>query len=508
MSETAGAAELGNNKMTTPNTNIRTLSEVELRTQCHLVKADMPISHVETRRRLIDLAWKEFQHQNALIIATLPASDGEIHYNLHRDLYLLYTDTMLMLSSIEQKQSSDTNKPLDADGTPTTEAMVVESGQSKQKTKKQPKRKLTPPIDPIEAECNSIPTKWHMFDGDVGFWPTFHNAFNENVVWAAISDTAKLRLLERTLDAEARDEYFTLADIYKGNFQSIYQGLVNKYNKFHDVVQRWIQSMQNIPESSTDTPESIGVLSATIARALTQFRLILTPDELNTWETVYMHLGLAKLDEQNAAEWRVELRTRDHDIHDFLEFLEERQNALRNAVVEWPEPKRDVQAPQPNQAETVSVTIQQAETATPAPQANQIQKQTAVVDSTKQSRGDSIAPLCRLCKPQRHPLIRCFIFVGWVIEQRVDYIARIGWCEGCLRPPHAKGEVCQQLECLYCPGKFHNSLLCPRIEYNKLYGKEPLRPHPTRKVKSAISQTKPHTTQKYNRRRRSSDESA
>lgn len=90
--------------------------------------------------------------------------------------------------------------------------------------------------------------------------------------------------------------------------------------------------------------------------------------------------------------------------------------------------------------------------------------------SSPASRGRSSADLrmeetspiiiCSYCD-QFHAIYRCRGFLRLSLERRKECVSKFALCESCLQPGHHTNQ-CSRSCCQKCPGKKHNSTLCPK----------------------------------------------
>lgn len=285
--------------------------------------------------------------------------------------------------------------------------------------------------------------KLPMFDGDYSKWNEWR-AIYESLVHNlnALSDAEKFHRLKRSLSGSA-ERVLGGWQITGDNYQPAYNSLIEAFDNSYRIIMAHLDELTSLERSQTETNVSLRTLVDTTNRVLRQLRVIGCPVE--HWDHFVVHGLITKMAPRTIQAWED-----SHDIRamptaeNVLKFLDRRARAIINV----------------EQASTSKENRNQSNQSTGRRTQAQNQRTSANVVRSESTNDNGLK--CHNCS-QPHPMYRCQKFKAMNLNQRRDRTRELQLCFNCFKPNHsAKSLSCQFGDCKQCPGKRHNSLLCPK----------------------------------------------
>lgn len=289
----------------------------------------------------------------------------------------------------------------------------------------------------IRLERIKLPT----FDGDYSKWNEW-KAIYESLVHDlnVLSNTEKFHRLKRSLSGSA-ERVLGGWQITAENYQPAYNLLIEAFDNPYRIIMAHLDELTNLERNKTETGESLRTLIDTTNRVLRQLRVLGCPVE--HWDHFIVHGLISRMSPRTLQAWE----TSNHQdirampaMDDVLKFLERRARAINNM----------------DQTSTSNDNRNQSK------QENGNKSKGFKPSANRNDSNSNGAIKCHNCGLP-HPMYRCQKFKSLNLNQRRDRTRELQVCFNCFKPTHsANSQSCQFGECKNCPGKRHNSLLCPK----------------------------------------------
>lgn len=283
------------------------------------------------------------------------------------------------------------------------------------------------------------PMKLENFSGNYRQWSEWRALFDSLIHNnERLSSTQKFHYMKRSLTGAA-ERVLSGWQITGENYGEAYNTLVNIYENRYRIIMAHLEELMQLEPCRTESIESIRKLIDTTHRVLRQLTVMECP--VQHWDNFMVYMLISRMAPKTLEAWEI-----SQDLHnmppvgDVLNFLERRSRGIIN-----------VQKSQPNSNNGAT------ERSNNTRYTNTKAKPTGSYQSANTS-----ALNCYNCK-QPHPMHRCQRFNNLSLEERRNRVRELKLCFNCFKPTHNSNSLsCQFGDCGRCPGKRHNSLLCPK----------------------------------------------
>ena len=393
---------------------------------------NMELPMVKERIRLLDANFERFNNEHMAVVENLVMpEDLAVHNDYAAEVEQLYITAMYKL-----KERLAALEP---------EPMVREP--ERQERPEQMNLQIGNP-QPVVGGANEIrlePIKLEKFGGEYSKWSEWRAMYDSLVhTNESLSTTQKFHYLKKSLGDDA-GRVLSGWQVTGENYEQAYHTLVNVFQNGYRIIMAHLDELMKLEQSKSESVENVRKLIDTTNRVLRQLRVVGCPVE--HWDHMIVYVLIARMAPRTLQAWETSQDLREMPtMADVLEFLERRSRGIINL--------------QQNQ---------------PSGSGNQEQKNNKSNSSaqngakSKQQKWKSGATnenelSCHNCK-QPHPMHRCSQFRNMTLNQRRDRVRELRVCFNCFKPTHsANSQSCQFGECKHCPGKRHNTLLCPKVQ--------------------------------------------
>lgn len=298
---------------------------------------------------------------------------------------------------------------------------------------------------PAAADIRLEPMKLESFSGNYQKWSEWR-AMYDSLIHAndRISFTQKFHYLKRGLTGSA-ERVLSGWQVTGENYDQAYNTLVNIFDNKYRIIMAHLDKLMQLERSTFESVENIRKLIDTTNRIMRQLSVMNCPVE--HWDHMMVYVLIARMAPRTLEAWETSRDLREMPpLDEVLNFLERRSRGIINLSQSQPStPNNNGPNERSNGAKYTGSKPKQG--------ANNTYK--------SDSNGDG-AISCHNCG-NPHPMYRCQKFQALTLNQRRDRARDLHLCFNCLKPTHsANSRSCQFGDCKKCPGKRHNSLLCPR----------------------------------------------
>lgn len=293
-------------------------------------------------------------------------------------------------------------------------------------------------------ELRLEPMKLEMFSGNYRKWSEwramYDSLIHEN---ERITQTQKFHYLKRSLTGSA-ERVLSGWQITGENYDQAYNTLINVFENNYRIIIAHLEELMQLEQSKYETIESMRKLIDTTNRVLRQLSVTNCP--VDQWNHIMVYIVIARMAPKTLEVWETSQDLREMPLlENVLNFIERRSRGIIN-----------LQNSQPSTANNG------------ANERNNSAKYTGTKPKTTNSSpsAKSFSLDCYNCK-QPHPMHRCKRFENMSLSERRDRVRELSLCFNCFKPTHnSQSKSCQFGDCARCPGKRHNSLLCPKAVRN------------------------------------------
>lgn len=299
---------------------------------------------------------------------------------------------------------------------------------------------------PMQAnELRLEPMKLENFSGNYRQWSEWRALFdglihnNER-----LSSTQKFHYMKRALTGAA-ERILSGWQITGENYDEAYNMLVNVYENRYRIVMAHLEELMQLEPCKTENVESIRKLIDTTHRVLRQLNVLNCPVE--HWDNIMTYVLISRMAPRTLEAWETTQDLRDMPaVNDVLNFLERRFRGITN-----------FQKSQPSTSTNGATD-----------RLNNNLKYTGTKPKPQTQSANSSQLICYNCR-QPHPMHRYPRFHNLSLDERRNRVRDLKLCFNCFKPSHSANSLsCQYGECRQCPGKRHNSLLCPKFTQRRV----------------------------------------
>lgn len=325
---------------------------------------------------------------------------------------------------------------------------TVERMQNKIEQFEHDRRPAVNPGNPIQNEppnmaANDLrlePMKLENFSGNYRQWSEWRALYDSLIHNnERLSATQKFHYMKRSLIGSA-ERVLSGWQITGDSYNEAYNTLVNVYDNRYRIVMSHLEEIMQLESCKMETIEGIRKLIDTTHRVLRQLNVMACP--VQKWDNVIAFLFISRMAPRTLEAWETTQDLRDMPIfEDILKFLERRSRGILNLQKSQPGTSNNGSTERSNHSKQNN---------------NRFKQQNPYPSASTTSLS------CHNCQ-QPHPMHRCKRFSNLSLEERRNRVRELKLCFNCFKPTHTSNSLsCQFGECSRCPGKKHNSLLCPK----------------------------------------------
>lgn len=310
-------------------------------------------------------------------------------------------------------------------------------------------RQNRPRAEPINNERNEPPVmnvnelrlepmKLEIFSGNYRKWSEWRAMYDSLIhTNERITATQKFHYLKRSLSGSA-ERVLSGWQITGENYDQAYNTLINVFENNYRIIIAHLEELMQLEQSKFETLESIRKLIDTVNRVLRQLSVTNCPVE--HWNHIMVYIVIPRMAPRTLEVWETTQDLREMPLlENVLNFLERRSRGIIN-----------LQNSQPSTSNSG------------ANERNNGAKNTGTKPKQLNSQANKNGLSCYHCQ-QPHPMHRCKKFESLQLNERRDRVRELSLCFNCFKPTHnSNSKSCQFGDCGKCPGKRHNSLLCPK----------------------------------------------
>lgn len=311
-----------------------------------------------------------------------------------------------------------------------------------------------------------------IFSGDYTNWTSWRSEFVNKVKNTNLPVDAKIDILYRSLDGEARLKAGDTVRRDLDDFNRIWARLESRYDNKYQIICEHIIGLFELPRMAQETPGTIRFLIDKIDQELRSLRRFGYDTE--SWCPLMAVLLIMRMDESTRTIWEMEHTPNEAPtLQAVLNFLEKRLMALRNLslsfsrglAVATPEPSRQDNYSRSDQSAGPISQYRNATAGSKAVKSNKDNRTHPYANSNQQTPNKQafICPRCIL----PHFMWYCKRFRSWNLAKRIDKVAEWGLCPCCLISEHLAAN-CPSKGCSRCENAKHNNMLCPKALVYKL----------------------------------------
>lgn len=295
-------------------------------------------------------------------------------------------------------------------------------------------------------ELRLEPMKLENFSGNYRQWSEWRALYDSLIHNnERLSSTQKFHYMKRSLTGSA-ERVLSGWQITGENYDEAYNTLVNAYENRYRIVMAHLEEIMQLESCRSESIENIRKLIDTTNRVLRQLNVMACP--VNQWDNIIVHILISRMAPRTLEAWETTQDLRDMpSVEDVLRFLERRSRGMGNLQQNQPSTSSSGATERSNNTKYTGTKP----------------KQTAPYQSSSSSSLN-----CYNCR-QPHPMHRCQQFQNLSLEERRNRVRDLKLCFNCFKPTHSANSLsCQYGECGRCPGKKHNSLLCPKATHRQV----------------------------------------
>ncbi|XP_058822232.1 uncharacterized protein LOC131683878 [Topomyia yanbarensis] len=281
------------------------------------------------------------------------------------------------------------------------------------------------------------------FSGDYMDWLAFHDTFLALIHSNPdLPEIQKFHYLRAAVKGEASQVIESIG-ICSANYTLAWQALVNRYANEYLLKKRHLQAIVDIPSMKRETAASLHALVDEFERHVKTLKQLKEPTD--SWSTMLEHLVCIRLHEETLKAWEDHASTiKEPSYANLVEFLQRRMRVL----------------------ESISVNIQQSGSSHSYPLDAFDSRISTHVSTSVAMEGASV--MCPVCD-QPHPLLKCYKFSSFSLQDRLNLVNTRRLCSNCLRDNHFMRRCPSKFNCRTCQ-KRHHTMLHPGFMDNGIHG--------------------------------------
>lgn len=305
------------------------------------------------------------------------------------------------------------------------------------------------------------------FSGDYTAWTAWRSEFVNKVKDTALPVDAKIDILFRSLNGDARLRAGDTERRDLEDFDRIWARLEERYDNKYQIIFEHIMTLFNLPIMNKSSPTTIRFLIDSVDQELRSLRRFGYDTE--SWSPMMAVLLIMRMDQNTRTIWEMEHTPNDPpDLETVHKFLEKRLMAVRNLSL----------------ADTVLTPSRSAMEEGHASRSNP-----SVSHANPFKRGQLFGKSSKGHHDRAHPYVKpqplknsvftcpycnaphflwfCRQFKSWDLPKRIKKVGEWGLCPCCLLAKHPAA-ACSVTGCPRCENAKHNNMLCPKSIVFKL----------------------------------------
>lgn len=395
---------------------------------------NMDFTLIRERIKLLDMAFERFNNEHMAVVENLVMPDDlDVHNDFANEVEQIYVTSMSKLRErLIQLEPVPMPQP--------QERFEMELPNGNQ-----------PPMVAMGNNIRLEPITLDVFNGEYNKWSEWRAMYDSLVHQnEKLTATQKFHYLKRSL-GDVAERILSGWQVTGENYDQAYNTLINVFENKYRIIISHLDELMKLEQNKLETIESLRKLIDTTNKVLRQLRVIGCPVE--HWDHLIVYVLIARMAPRTLQAWETSQDLQEMPtLKEILNFLERRSRGIINL--------------QQNQSTT---TVDPKPIGVRNNGAKSKQLNYAKQNQRMNNIGTSESDIgCYNCK-QPHPMHRCSQFRNMTLNQRRDRVRELRLCFNCFKQTHSSGsQSCQFGECKHCPGKRHNSLLCPKMTQNSV----------------------------------------
>lgn len=305
----------------------------------------------------------------------------------------------------------------------------------------------------IERMCTGVANRkentWGTYDGDLGKWQGFYDAFKAAVHKdPLIAPVVKFQMLKASLRGKAAEQLGEWP-IGNENYREAWKWLKLQNKRKYQTSQLILMKLVNFKPIEKPSGYWLETLSAKAQEVVRRLRAMKYPVE--QMDLVWVHLIHSKMDPETSRDWELKRPSEKPTFNEIISFLQARGRALSN--VKWSENKNEDNR---KRHATDHSNGHQNDNKRQKKEFSQTNKADKSVK--KSSNGEP----CKLCNDGSHYIQFCKKFGEMNTKSRQNVARERNLCWNCLNPAHQVRD-CKARNCKNCDGK-HHTMLCKKAQ--------------------------------------------
>lgn len=394
---------------------------------------DLGLPLIRERIHVLGTAYERFNNEHMAVVENLVMpNDLEVHHEFAEEVEHLYITSMYKLrerlAELEPAlvpQVQERNEPLE------------------------PQQENQIPRPAMGNDIRLEPITLDSFGGEYNKWSEWRAMYDSLVHNnEKLSKTQKFHYLKKSL-GDVAERVLSGWQVTGENYEQAYNTLVNVFENKYRIILSHLDELMKLEPSKLETIESVRKLIDTTNKVLRQLRVIGCPVE--HWDDMIVYVLIVRMAPRTLQAWETSQDLREMPtLVEILNFLERRSRGIINL--------------QQNQPSTSGENNSVKNKNNGAIQKDTRLKQPKQPMANRNESWNDVG--CYHCNLP-HPLHRCIQFRNMSVNQRRDRTREMKLCFNCFKPTHnSNSKSCPFGECKHCPGKRHNTLLCPKVSQN------------------------------------------
>lgn len=326
----------------------------------------------------------------------------------------------------------------------------------------------------LQIQWSDMPNQERLptFDGDFAKWVPFRDVFLTEVHNnKKLTNAQRLRRLLSSLEGAAKRAVGEWSVADEDNYHLAWASLQKQYNNHHRTIRAHMQAVSSLVPIRDNSFEDLRDVLDTVRVHRRHLLSLLTTEQLVDHQ--FLHRIEQLLDSDGRRDWEKSFQVNElPSLEKMFEFLEQRSNCLASLAV-------TTRVTRPVESNN---TLSESRSATRSTM-NSTQRSTGTAQSALLNQGNlrtvaqpneyqrrtTDSRKCFKCEQPGHALFRCEQFKTMSVIDRRELIQKKHLCESCFSPNHSVA-TCRKDPCPLCPGKKHNSTICPNSNRPKAEG--------------------------------------